>query len=70
MLYILRPGLFLPTLIPTEDETEVVLLGLPYVDQRADDALTRAAGDARPKINVASRSWFTGTPPHGQRSAA
>jgi predicted DNA-binding transcriptional regulator YafY len=29
--YVLRPGLFLPTLMLTEDETEAVLLGLRYV---------------------------------------
>src|SRR5579863_5513070 len=48
--YILRPGLFLPPLMLTEDETEAVLLGLRYVDQRGDDVLTKAAADARAKI--------------------
>jgi predicted DNA-binding transcriptional regulator YafY len=48
--YVLRPGLFLPPLMLTEDETEAVLLGLRYVDQRGDDVLTRAAAGARAKI--------------------
>jgi predicted DNA-binding transcriptional regulator YafY len=32
--YVLRPGLFLPPLMLTEDETEAIVLGLRYVDQR------------------------------------
>jgi predicted DNA-binding transcriptional regulator YafY len=48
--YILRPGLFLPPLMLTEEETEAVLLGLRYVDQRGDEILTKAAADARAKI--------------------
>jgi predicted DNA-binding transcriptional regulator YafY len=48
--YILRPGLFLPPLMLSEDETEAVLLGLRYVDQRGDEVLTKAAGNARAKI--------------------
>jgi predicted DNA-binding transcriptional regulator YafY len=48
--YVLRPGLFLPPLMLTEDETEAVLLGLRYVDQRGDDVLTGAAAGARAKI--------------------
>jgi predicted DNA-binding transcriptional regulator YafY len=48
--YVLRPGLFLPPLMLTEDETEAVLLGLRYVDQRGDDVLTQAADNARAKI--------------------
>ena len=40
--YILRPGLFLPPLMLSEDETEAVLLGLRYVDQRGDEVLTNA----------------------------
>jgi predicted DNA-binding transcriptional regulator YafY len=50
--YVLRPGLFLPPLMLTEDETEAVLLGLRYVDQRGDDVLTKAAGTARAKITT------------------
>jgi predicted DNA-binding transcriptional regulator YafY len=48
--YMLRPGLFLPPLMLTEDETEAVLLGLRYVDQRGDDVLTKAAANALAKI--------------------
>ena len=50
--YVLRPGLFLPPLMLTEDETEAVLLGLRYVDQRGDEVLTKAAGNARAKITA------------------
>ncbi|HTJ62546.1 MAG TPA: YafY family protein [Alphaproteobacteria bacterium] len=54
--YILRPGLFLPPLMLTEDETEAVLLGLRYVDQRGDEVLIQAAANARAKIaDVLSR---------------
>lgn len=48
--YVLRPGLFLPPLMFTEDETEAVLLGLRYVDQRGDEVLSKAAGQALAKI--------------------
>jgi predicted DNA-binding transcriptional regulator YafY len=48
--YILRPGLFLPPLMLSEDETEAVLLGLRYVDQRGDEVLIKAAGGALAKI--------------------
>ena len=48
--YILRPGLFLPPLMLSEDETEAVLLGLRYVDQRGDEVLTKAATVALAKI--------------------
>jgi predicted DNA-binding transcriptional regulator YafY len=44
--------LFLPPLMQTEDETEAVLLGLRYVDQRGDEVLTQAAGNARAKITA------------------
>src|SRR5580692_528018 len=50
--YMLLPGLFLPPLMLTEDETEAVLLGLRYVDQRGDDVLTKAAANAHAKILV------------------
>ena len=50
--YVLRPGLFLPPLMLTEDETEAVLLGLRYVDQRGDEILTQAAANARAKITA------------------
>ena len=48
--YILRPGLFLPPLMLSEDEVEAVMLGLRYVDQRGDEVLTRAAAAALAKI--------------------
>ncbi len=48
--YVLRPGLFLPPLMLSEDEAEAVLLGLRYVDQRGDDVLTKAAENAGAKI--------------------
>jgi predicted DNA-binding transcriptional regulator YafY len=41
--YVLRPGLFLPPLMLTEDETEAIVLGLRYVDQRGDAVLGEAA---------------------------
>src|SRR6202040_4450533 len=44
--YLLRPGLFLPPLMLTEDETEAVLLGLRYVDRRGDEGLQAAASSA------------------------
>ncbi len=50
--YVLGPGLFLPPLMLTEDETEAVLLGLRYVDQRGDDVLTKAAEGVRAKITA------------------
>ena len=48
--YVLRPGLFLPPLMLSEDETEAVVLGLRYVDQRGDEILAKAASDALAKI--------------------
>jgi predicted DNA-binding transcriptional regulator YafY len=50
--YILRPGLFLPPLMLSQDEVEAVLLGLRYVDQRGDAALIGAASSARAKIGA------------------
>lgn len=50
--YVLGPGLFLPPLMLSEDETEAVLLGLRYVEQRGDAVLTGAAGAARAKITA------------------
>jgi predicted DNA-binding transcriptional regulator YafY len=49
--YVLRPGLFLPPLMLSEDETEAVLLGLRYVDQRGDEILMQAASSALAKIS-------------------
>ncbi|WP_158818138.1 YafY family protein [Methylocapsa sp. S129] len=48
--YVLRPGLFLPPLMLSDDETEAVVLGLRYVDQRGDGALREAAARASAKI--------------------
>lgn len=50
--YILRPGLFLPPLMLSEDETEAIVLGLRYVDQRGDTVLSQAAKDALAKIEA------------------
>jgi predicted DNA-binding transcriptional regulator YafY len=50
--YILRPGLFLPPLMLSDDEVEAVLLGLRYVDQRGDEVLQAAASVARAKIGA------------------
>lgn len=48
--YVLRPGMFLPPLMFTEDETNAVMLGLRYVAQRGDDVLVQASESARAKI--------------------
>jgi predicted DNA-binding transcriptional regulator YafY len=61
--YILRPGLFLPPLMLSEDEVEAVLLGLRYVDQRGDEVLRAAAAVARAKIGAV-------LPPQAQAHAA
>jgi predicted DNA-binding transcriptional regulator YafY len=50
--YILRPGLFLPPLMLSEDEVEAVMLGLRYVDQRGDEVLQAAASVASAKISA------------------
>jgi predicted DNA-binding transcriptional regulator YafY len=50
--YILRPGLFLPPLMLSEDEVEAVMLGLRYVDQRGDDVLQAASSVAATKISA------------------
>jgi predicted DNA-binding transcriptional regulator YafY len=48
--YVLRPGMFLPPLMFTQDETEAVMLGLRYVTQRGDDVLVKASESVRAKI--------------------
>jgi predicted DNA-binding transcriptional regulator YafY len=78
--YILRPGLFLPPLMLTENEIEAVLLGLRYVDQRGDAVLKAAASDARAKIgavlspsaqaNLANPLSMPGPPPAFPENAA
>ncbi|WP_267963956.1 YafY family protein [Halomonas sp. MCCC 1A11057] len=50
MGYLLRPGLMLPPLMFTEEELEALTLGLRWVERRADDGLSRAAGDALAKV--------------------
>jgi predicted DNA-binding transcriptional regulator YafY len=50
--YILRPGLFLPPLMLSEDEVEAVMLGLRYVDQRGDEVLRAAGSVALTKISA------------------
>ena len=50
--YILRPGLFLPPLMLSEDEVEAILLGPRYVDQRGDEVLQAAASIALAKITA------------------
>jgi predicted DNA-binding transcriptional regulator YafY len=50
--YVLRPGLFLPPLMLSDDEVEAVMLGLRYVDQRGDAALKAAAAEALAKIGA------------------
>jgi predicted DNA-binding transcriptional regulator YafY len=50
--YVLKPGLFLPPLMLSEDEIDAVVLGLRYVDQRGDDVLRKAAAQALAKIDA------------------
>lgn len=50
--YVLRPGLFLPPLMFGADETEAIVLGLRYVDQRGDEVLSKAAAKALSKIEA------------------
>lgn len=50
--YVLRPGLFLPPLMLSEDEVEAVMLGLRYVDQRGDAVLKASAVEALAKIGA------------------
>jgi predicted DNA-binding transcriptional regulator YafY len=50
--YILRPGLFLPPLMLSVDETEAIVLGLRYVEQRGDTVLGHAAREALTKIEA------------------
>jgi predicted DNA-binding transcriptional regulator YafY len=49
--YVLRPGLFLPPLMLSDQEVEAVMLGLRYVDQRGDAPLRQAAVSAAAKID-------------------
>ncbi len=56
--YVLRSGLFLPPLMLNADETEAIVLGLRYVDQRGDEVLGKAAAGA-----LAKKSPRCSTPP-------
>ena len=48
--YVLEAGHFLPPLSFSEDELDAVILGLRWVEKRADPELERAAEDALAKI--------------------
>jgi predicted DNA-binding transcriptional regulator YafY len=50
MGYRLEPGLMLPPLMFSEEEIEALTLGLRWVQRRADDGLSSAAGDALAKV--------------------
>lgn len=56
--HILRPGLFLPPLVLAEDELEVVLLSLRYVDRPGDAVLNVAGASARAKIGAVLSPQF------------
>src|SRR5712671_501501 len=48
--YVLRPGFMLPPLMFSEEEIEAIVLGSRWVADRADAALSQAAGTALAKI--------------------
>lgn len=48
--YMLRPGFMLPPLMFSEEEIEAIVLGSRWVADRADAALSAAAGNALAKI--------------------
>jgi predicted DNA-binding transcriptional regulator YafY len=48
--YVLAPGFTLPPLMFTDDEIEAIVLGLRWVNARADTQLARGASDASAKI--------------------
>jgi predicted DNA-binding transcriptional regulator YafY len=50
--YVLRPGLFLPPLMLSEEEADAVLLGLRLVQARADEDLAAAARRAAAKVGA------------------
>jgi predicted DNA-binding transcriptional regulator YafY len=50
--YIIKPGMFLPPLMFTEEEVEAVQLGLRYVDQRGDKVLRSASRSALAKLDT------------------
>lgn len=55
--YVLDPGHFLPPLTFGADELDAVLLGLKWVEKRADPAIARAAVDAMAKIEAVLPRW-------------
>ena len=55
--YVLDPGCFLPPLTFGNNELDAVLLGLKWVEKRADPAMARAAVDAMAKIEAVLPRW-------------
>ncbi|POZ60093.1 helix-turn-helix transcriptional regulator [Chromobacterium alticapitis] len=50
MGYLLRPGFMLPPLMFSEEEIEALVLGMRWVEKRADPRLADAAGNALAKV--------------------
>lgn len=50
--YVLRPSFMLPPLMFSQAELEALILGFRWVEKFADEALTKAAGDAMAKISA------------------
>lgn len=55
--YVLDPRYFLPPLTFGTNELDAVLLGLKWVEKRADPAMARAAVDAMAKIEAVLPRW-------------
>lgn len=55
--YVLDPGYFLPPLTFGTNELDAVLLGLKWVEKRADPSMARAAVDALAKIEAVLPRW-------------
>ena len=55
--YVLDPGYFLPPLTFGANELDAVLLGLKWVEKRADPGMARAAVDAMAKIEAVLPRW-------------
>ncbi len=55
--YVLDPGYFLPPLTFGTNELDAVLLGLKWVEKRADPTMARAAVDAMAKIEAVLPRW-------------
>jgi len=56
--YLLRSDYFMPPLALDADESAAVMLGLRFVERRADDGLAAAAASARRKLAAASPASF------------